>query len=120
MKSQKLNYPFSYGNKLNAEMALENMKSGQLFFIKTAKKISFVVVFTSTLWSDSLGFEKSIQSYFSNGPKQAIVRLVTSINGGLNIIIIHIDGSEIKRDQKVILSLSKKATVILQIKTASL
>jgi len=57
------------------EMARENRKAAQLFL---GKKISVYVVFTYTLLSASLGFEKSIQSYFSNEPKTAIVRVVSS------------------------------------------
>jgi hypothetical protein len=63
-------------------MARENRKSVQRFVIKTGKKISVYVVFTYPLWSASLGFEKSTQSYFSNEPKTAIVRVVSSISRG--------------------------------------
>jgi hypothetical protein len=61
-------------------MARENIKAVHVFVIKTGKKISVSIVFTYTVWSASLGFEKPIQSYssFSNKPKTEIVALVQS------------------------------------------
>jgi len=75
MRQQKLGYPCSYGDELTTEMARENRKAAQLFVIKTGKKISVYLVFTSTVLSTSLGFGKSIQSYssFSKQPKTKIV-----------------------------------------------
>lgn len=84
MREQKLGYPFSYGDELTTEMARETRKAAQLFVIKTWKKISVYLIFTSTVLSISLGFGKSIQFYssFSKQPKTEIVRLVSPISRG--------------------------------------
>jgi hypothetical protein len=59
-------------------MARENRKAVQVFVFNTGEKISVYVVFTYTLWSASLEFDKPIQSYssFSNESKTLIVRVV--------------------------------------------